>query len=165
MALFCVIPVPSEFLMIMNMKIFGVWLGIFYTWVGAMMGAVAVFFMARSIGSRILQAFITENRLQQVNRWIKNRGAMGLLIVRLIPLPFIVVNYSAGVMESVSPWEYIWTTAIGLLPYDLGAALVFLGLSTKYIWWLAIGGFAVIAIWVAGYIFNRTANKLNRWAH
>ncbi len=165
MALFCVIPVPSEFLMIMNMKIFGVWWGIFYTWVGAMMGAVAVFFMARSIGSRILQTFITENRLQQVNRWIKNRGAIGLLIVRLIPLPFIVVNYSAGVMESVNPWEYIWTTAIGLLPYDLGAALVFLGLSTKYIWWLAIGGFAVIAIWVAGYIFNRTANKLNRWAH
>ena len=164
MALFCVIPVPSEFLMIMNMKIFGVWWGIFYTWVGAMIGAVAVFFIARSIGSRILQAFISEKRLQQVNKWIKNRGPVGLLMVRLVPLPFIVVNYSAGVMESVSTWEYVWTTGIGLLPYDLGAALVYLGLSTKYIWWLAIGGLAVVGIWVGGYLISRSANKLNRVA-
>ncbi len=164
MALFCVIPVPSEFLMIMNMKIFGVWWGIFYTWVGAMIGAVAVFFIAKSIGSRIIQAFITEKRLQQVNKWIKNRGPIGLLMVRLVPLPFIVVNYSAGVMESVSTWEYVWTTGIGLLPYDLGAALVYLGLSTKYIWWIAIGGLAVVGIWVGGYLFSRSANKLNRVA-
>ena len=165
MALFCVIPVPSEFLMIMNMKVFGVWWGIFYTWIGAMLGAVAVFYMARSIGSRILQAFITEERLRQVNRWIEHRGPLGLLMVRLIPLPFIVVNYSAGVMESVSTWEYIWTTGVGLLPYDLGAALVYLGLSTRYIWWLAIGGLAVVAVWVTGFLFNRSANKLNRWTH
>ncbi len=164
MAMFCVIPVPSEFLMIMNMKIFGVWWGIFYTWIGAMIGAVAVFFIARSIGSRIIQAFITEKRLQQVNKWIKNRGPVGLLMVRLVPLPFIVVNYSAGVMESVSTWEYVWTTGIGLLPYDLGAALVYLGLSTKYIWWIAIGGLAVVGIWVGGYLFSRSTNKLNRIA-
>ncbi len=164
MAMFCVIPVPSEFLMIMNMKIFGVWWGIFYTWIGAMIGAVAVFFIARSIGSRIIQAFITEKRLQQVNKWIKNRGPVGLLMVRLVPLPFIVVNYSAGVMESVSTWEYVWTTGIGLLPYDLGAALVYLGLSTKYIWWIALGGLAVVGIWVGGYLFSRSTNKLNRIA-
>ena len=164
MALFCVIPVPSEFLMIMNMKIFGVWWGIFYTWIGAMIGAIAVFFIARSVGSRILQSFISEKRLQQVNKWIKNRGPVGLLMVRLIPLPFIVVNYSAGVMESVSTWEYVWTTGIGLLPYDLGAALVYLGFSTNYIWWLAIGGLAVVGIWVGGYLFSRSASKLNRVA-
>ncbi len=157
MALFCVIPVPSEFLMIMNMKVFGVWWGILYTWVGAMLGAIAVFFLARRIGKRILQAFISDDHMRRVNRWIQDRGALGLLMVRLVPLPFIVVNYAAGVMESVATWEYIWTTGVGLLPYDLGAALVFFGLSTKYIWWLVIGAIAVVGIWVAGYLFNRSS--------
>lgn len=165
MAAFCVIPVPSEFLMVMNMKVFGVWWGIFYTWIGAMLGAVAVFYVARSMGARLLEAFISEERLQQVNDWIGRKGALGLLLARLVPLPFIVVNYAAGVLRSVKTWEYIWTTGVGLLPYDVGAALVFLGLSTRYTIWLAVGGLAVVGIWVGGYFFNRYTNKTGRWAH
>lgn len=165
MALFCIIPVPSEFLMIMNMKVFGVWWGIFYTWIGAMIGAIAVFWAARHFGRHLLEAFVSENRVEQVNQWVGGHGAIGLLLARLVPLPFIVVNYTAGVLKSVRPIDYIWTTAIGLLPYDIGAALVFLGFSKKYTLWIVIGGIAVLAIWIAGYLFNRYTNKTKRWAH
>lgn len=165
MAAFCVIPVPSEFLMIMNMKVFGVWWGIFYTWIGAMLGALAVFFGARYVGRRLLHAFVTEERLHQVNEWVGRKGAVGLLLARLVPLPFIVVNYAAGVLKSVRVRDYIWTTGVGLLPYDLGAALIFLGASTRYRLWLVVGGCAVVAIWLAGYFFNRTVDKAKRWAH
>lgn len=165
MGAFCVIPVPSEFLMVMNMKVFGVWWGIFYTWIGAMLGAVAVFFLARSVGRRLIQAFISEERLHQVNQWVGRKGPVGLLLVRLVPLPFIVVNYASGVLHSVRVRDYVWTTGVGLLPYDLGAALVFLGFSHNYTIWLAVGGIALAAIWVAGYFFNRNVNKMNRWAH
>lgn len=165
MTAFCVIPVPSEFLMVMNMKIFGVWWGIFYTWIGAMLGAVAVFFLARTVGRRLLQAFISEERLNQVNQWMGRKGPVGLLLARLVPLPFIVVNYAAGVLHSVRVRDYIWTTGVGLIPYDLGAALVFLGFSHNYSIWLAVGGIALVAIWVTGYLFNRNVNKVNRWAH
>ena len=161
MALFCIIPVPSEFLMIMNMKVLGVWWGILLTWIGAMIGAVAVFFLSRYMGTRLLQAFVSTERLNQVNTWISKRGAFSLLIARLVPLPFIVVNYAAGVLKSVRIWDYIWTTGIGLLPYDIGAALVFLGFSTKYTIWLAVGGCTVVILWVTGYLLNRQENKLN----
>lgn len=165
MALFCVIPVPSEFLMIMNMKVFGVWWGIFYTWIGAMLGALTVFLFARYVGRHLLEAFVSADRLQQVNTWIGNRGPIGLLLVRLIPLPFIVVNYAAGVLKSVKPFDYIWTTAVGLLPYDLGAALVFLGVSTRFRYYLVFGGLVVAAIWIGGFLYNRYVNKAQRWAH
>ncbi|GMA51213.1 TVP38/TMEM64 family protein [Alicyclobacillus contaminans] len=165
MALFCVIPVPSEFLMIMNMKVFGVWWGIFYTWVGAMLGALLVFWFARTVGRHLLEAFVSPERLRQVNRWITHRGPLGLLLVRLVPLPFIVVNYAAGVLKSVRVLDYIWTTGIGLLPYDLGAALVFLGVSTRFHHYLVLGGIVVSAVWVGGYLYNRYVNKAQRWAH
>lgn len=165
MALFCVIPVPSEFLMIMNMKVFGVWWGIFYTWIGAMIGALTVFWFARHFGRHLLEAFVSPDRIHQVNQWVGQRGAMGLLMARLIPLPFIVVNYAAGVLKSVRARNYLWTTGIGLLPYDLGAALVFLGFSKRFTAWLVIGGLVVAAIWIAGYFFNRNVNKAQRWAH
>jgi uncharacterized membrane protein YdjX (TVP38/TMEM64 family) len=165
MALFCVIPVPSEFLMIMNMKVFGVWWGIFYTWIGAMLGAVAVFFLARYIGGRLLEPFVDDQQLDRVNGWIKKRGAIGLLLARLVPLPFIVVNYAAGVLKSVNVWEYVWTTGIGLLPYDIGAALVFLGFATRYTLWLIVGGLAIVAIWIVGYLYHRQVHKAQRLAH
>lgn len=165
MALFCVIPVPSEFLMVMNMKIFGVWWGIWYTWIGAMLGAVAVFVMARYIGRGLLHSFVSTERVLQVDEWVEARGAVGLLMARLIPLPFIVVNYTAGVLGSVTLFEFIWTTGVGLLPYDLGAALVFLGVSKNLMVWLVLGGIAIAAIWVLGYVFNRNVEKTKRWAH
>lgn len=165
MALFCIIPVPSEFLMVMNMTVFGVWWGILYTWIGAMMGAVVVFFVARHLGSPLLGAFVSEQRLRQVEAWVRRRGALGLFMARLVPLPFIVVNYAAGAIRSIRVRDYIWTTGIGLLPYDLGAALVFLGVSKRFTIWLVIGAVAVVSVWLAGYLFNRRLNKAQRWAH
>jgi uncharacterized membrane protein YdjX (TVP38/TMEM64 family) len=165
MALFCVIPVPSEFLMVMNMKIYGVWWGIFYTWIGAMLGAVAVFFIARYFGRGLLSAFISEERFHQVDVWVKKWGVFGLLLARLVPLPFIVVNYTAGVLKFVTIGNYLWTTAVGLLPYDIGSALVFLGASKRMIHWLILGAVAVIAVWMAGYKLNKFVNRAERWAH
>lgn len=159
MALFCVLPVPSEFLMIMNMRVFGVWWGIFYTWIGAMVGALAVFYMARYFGSRWLHSLVAKERLEQVDRWVERRGAIGLLLARMVPLPFIVVNYAAGVMRSVKAFDYAWTTGIGLLPYDIGAALVFLGVSKRFTVWFIVGALAVVLIWLAGYWFSRHVDK------
>lgn len=45
MALLSILPVPSEFLMIVIMKVFGPWLGIIYSWSGgAMIVAIITFF-------------------------------------------------------------------------------------------------------------------------
>jgi len=161
MAAFCVIPVPSEFLMVLSMKVFGVWWGIFYTWIGAMLGAITVFYIARYTGRKLLARFVPEFRMHQVEAWVARRGAIGLLLARLVPLPFIVVNYTAGALKSVRARDYIWTTGLGLLPYDLGAALVFLGLSRRFSIWLVAGGVAIIGFWIVGLWLQR---KLKRSA-
>ncbi len=165
MALFCVIPVPAEFLMVLNMQVFGVWWGILYSWLGSMTGSIAVFLLARYSAAHLIQRFISSDRLDQVDRWVENRGNIGLLLVHLIPLPFIVVNYAAGVLKSVRLWDFVWTSALGGLPYYLGAAFIFLGVSHRYLVWLMVGGLVVGIVWVLGYLYNRKVAKLKRWAH
>ncbi|WP_051344132.1 TVP38/TMEM64 family protein [Alicyclobacillus herbarius] len=166
MTIFCIIPVPSEFLIIILMKIFGPWLGSLYSWTGSMLGAMTTFWLARRYGGKMLRRFITEERFQQVNQWIGRGGPLGLLLARIVPLPFIVVNYTAGVMKSVRTWDYFWTSAVGGIPYYVGAALVFLGVSKRrYMVWLIIGGLVIVLIWIGGYFLNRHVRKLKRWAH
>jgi uncharacterized membrane protein YdjX (TVP38/TMEM64 family) len=161
MALFCVVPLTSELIMIMNMKIFGAWTGIFYSWSGAMIGATAIFLLARTFGRRLLQPFISEKHFRQVNVWVKSKGTLGLLFVRLLPLPFIVVNYTAGVLPSVKLRNYVWTTGLGILPYNLGAALIFLGVSRHLVTLLAVGAAAVAAIWAGGFMIYRRHRLLH----
>lgn len=165
MALISLLPVPAEFLMIMFMKIFGPWWGMLYSWAGSMIAAILTFYLARHYGRRLLKTFVSEERLSQVSRWIGDRGVIGLLLSRIVPLPFIVVNYTAGISKSVKPWNYIWTSAIGGIPYYVGAALVFLGVSKRYMLWLIIGGCAVLIIWILGYLLNRHVEFLKRWTH
>ncbi|RIV21830.1 TVP38/TMEM64 family protein [Alicyclobacillaceae bacterium I2511] len=165
MALFCIIPVPAEFLMILNMQVFGIWWGILYSWVGSMTGSIAVFLLARYTAGNFIRRFITPDRLAQVDHWVENRGNMGLLLVHLIPLPFIVVNYAAGILRSVKLWGFIWTSALGGVPYYLGAAFIFLGVSHRYMVWLMVGGVVVGIVWGLGYLYNRRVSKLARWAH
>jgi uncharacterized membrane protein YdjX (TVP38/TMEM64 family) len=166
MTIFCIIPVPSEFLIVILMKIFGPWWGGLYSWAGSMLGAMVTFWLARQYGGRLLKRFITEERFHQVNQWIGRGGPLGLLLARIVPLPFIVVNYTAGVMKSVKTWDYFWTSAVGGIPYYVGAALVFLGFSKRrYTLWVFIGGLVIVLIWAGGYFLNRHVRKLKRWAH
>lgn len=165
MTIFCIIPVPSEFLIIILMRVFGAWQGALYSWGASMIGAIVTFVLARRFGGRLLQKFITPQRFDQVSEWIGDRGRIGLILARIVPLPFIVVNYTAGVVKTVRVWDYIWTSAIGGIPYYVGFALVFLGVSEHITAWLTVGGILMLIVWLGGYLYNRHVHKAKRWAH
>ncbi len=159
MALLCIVPVPSEFLLIMNMKVYGVWWGIFFGWSGSLIGAWAIFAIARRFGRPLLMRFVSKERFDQIDQWVSSKGALGLLMARLLPLPASVVNYVAGVIRSVRIWDYTWTAAISIIPYYLGAALVFLGIFSRYTVWLFIGGIFIAAFWATSYYLTHNLNK------
>ncbi len=159
MALLCVIPFPAEFLMIIDMQIYGVWLGILYVWLGAMLGSYVTFLLAKHFGEGWIRKFVAEKHLQKLNELVERHGAIGLFMARLIPLiPFVVLNYAAAMLPEVGTWTYLWTTGLGIMPYDLGAALVFLGFSKRTLGWLITGGVALVLIWI-GALFLRHKSK------
>ena len=155
MAILCVVPVPSEFLLLMDMRVYGVWWGACYAWIGSILGAVLILIVARSVGRPLLESFVAPERYERVNSWVKDKGWPGLLMARLLPLPASVINYLAGLVRSVSPWHYTWTAAVSIIPYYVGAALLYMGIFTKFAVWLFVGAFVVIGFWITSYLVNR----------
>nr|NNM90845.1 VTT domain-containing protein [Bacilli bacterium] len=149
MAIMSVIPFPSEFFMIIAMQIYGVWLGILYVWLGAMLGAYASFWIAKHFQFSFIQKKAKSHHLTTFFHLVDKYGAVGLLIARLIPfIPFIVFNYACALLPEVTTVRFLWTTGVGILPYDLGAALIFLGVAKRTLIWLIIGAIALLAIMV-----------------
>ncbi len=155
MALLCIIPVPSEFLLLMNMNVYGIVWGIIYAWIGVLLGTVGIFLMARYLGRPALENFIPPDRFEQVESWVKSKGSIGLLMARLLPVPASVINYVAGVLKSVHWWDYLWTAAISMIPYYCAAALIYFGVSKRIVMLLIFGGVALVFVWFIGKHLSR----------
>ncbi len=155
MLVVCLTPVPSEGLLIIYLKVYGVWWGVFYSWIGAVLSTMIVFPIARTYGQAALRRFANEATFAEINGWVSRKGSIGLLVARLLPLPGFAVSYVAGILPSIRFWDYVWTAGVSLIPYYTGAALVFLGITSKLTVTAVIGILALGAFWVVGYWIHR----------
>lgn len=155
MAALCMTPIPSEGLVVLYLKIYGIYQGVFIAWLGSTLSAVAIFIIIRVYGQKLMQKLISPDRFKVVDHWVKGKGSMGLFIARLLPIPAFAVNYIAGAMPSMKLWTYLWTAALAIIPYYVGTALVFLGVSRETWIWLVLGLAALIVFWGTGYVLNK----------
>lgn len=161
MVVLCLTPIPSEGLVVLFLKIYGVYLGTFLAWLGCNLSTLLIFFVARYYGQIFFKKIITPERFDLVDKWIKNKGAWGLLIARLLPIPAFIINYAAGIIPSVKLWPYLWTAALSIIPYYVGTALVYLGITSKMWIWLIAGGAAIIAFGGISYLFSRKSSVIS----
>lgn len=152
MALLCATPFPSEGLLIMYLKIYGVFWGISYSLLGYTIGSIAVYFIARFLAGKAIHSWTSDTgRFNVINTWISRKGTVALLIVRLLPIPSFVVNMVTGILPSVSFWKYLWTGVVGIIPYYIGVSLIFLGLFQGNVSGFLIGLPVLIILWLLGY--------------
>lgn len=110
------VPFPAEVIAIANGVIYGPLYGTLITWIGAMLGAQAAFWTARSFGRTIVERRLRPESRLRAERWITENGTAALLTMRLIPvIAFNLINYVAG-LAGVRWWTFTWTTAIGIVP-------------------------------------------------
>lgn len=155
MTALCMTPIPSEGLVVMFLKIYGIYEGIFFAWLGSTLSALVIFIIVRFYGKTLMQKLITPERFNTVDHWVKGKGSIGLLVARLLPIPAFAVNYIAGAMPSMKLWTYLWTAALSMIPYYVGTALVFLGVARETWIWLVLGAVALIVFWSTGYLLNK----------
>lgn len=154
-ALLSMTPIPTEGLTIMCFKVYGIGWGIVYSWVGSTLSALLIFGLVRSIGAPLLMQATSHERFRQVDAWVSQKGIMGLLIARLLPLPAFIVNYLTAVIPAIRFWEYLWTAAVTIIPSYLMTAMVFMGVATKFRIYLWVGVLGMILIWLSSYLLNR----------
>lgn len=135
MVLHSFVPLPAEIIAVANGMMFGLVGGVIVTWVGAMLGAVLSFGVARSYGRPALGWLVSEQRWQAIDKW--ELRPMSLLIARLIPvISFNLINYGAG-LTRVRWWPFLWTTGLGILP--LTVVSVLLGDTVLHASWTIVG--------------------------
>lgn len=144
MVLHSFIPFPAEFLTIANGMVFGPFWGVVVTWVGAMLGAYASFGLTRRYGRPFVTRKVNSSQLAKLDHWVKENGAIPLLLSRFIPvISFNLINYGAG-MTKVSWWTFTWTTGIGILPITV--IMVLLGNRVDILpWWAWLALLVVIS--------------------
>lgn len=108
-------PVPSAPIALAAGALYGHTWGTLYVVIGAELGAVAAFTLARILGyklvSRLLGVRITTG-------WLGSQNTlMGMVFVsRLLPfISFDLVSYAAG-LTTLKPWRFALATLMGIIP-------------------------------------------------
>jgi uncharacterized membrane protein YdjX (TVP38/TMEM64 family) len=160
MVLHSFLPLPAEIIPIANGMLFGAWLGIALTWIGAMLGALMSFALARALGRPFVRLVVSQKRWQAIDGLSPRPGT--LLLVRLVPLiSFNLVNYAAGLM-GVPWWTFLWTTALGILPLTIAMVLLGGEILAAPLWAWIVAAVVLAALWLLFSRWRRSAQTLPR---
>jgi len=124
MILHSIIPFPAEVLALANGMVYGPIWGALVTWIGAMLGALISFGLAKLLGRPIVCKLIPSRHWAKLDELsAREEAAATLLLVRFVPvIAFNLVNYAAG-LANVRLWTFLWTTGLGILPLTVLTAL------------------------------------------
>ena len=112
-----VAPLPAFLITAANGMIFGAYWGAFISWIGALLGALTAFFIARLFEEVALDKIVRNPKAADFIRHAgEKRGFYIILISRLLPfISFDVISYMAG-LSGIRPWPFIAGTGLGMLP-------------------------------------------------
>ncbi|MEK6266244.1 MAG: TVP38/TMEM64 family protein [Clostridium sp.] len=116
--LFAVVPLtlfPDSILAIAGGMCFGMVNGFIYTMIGAMFGGALSFYLAQTLGRKVLNKFIKKD-ISNLEKAIKDKGFALVFALRLIPLfPFDIISYAAG-FSRVRFKDFALATIFGMIP-------------------------------------------------
>ncbi|RSK29266.1 TVP38/TMEM64 family protein [Bacillus sp. HMF5848] len=144
---------PLFIFVIANTNAFGLWLGFLYSWVGACVGALLVFFLVRKFVRGRLANFIGRHeKVKKMMIWIEKHGFGPMFLILCFPFtPSAAVNLVAA-LSKVSTNQFILAVLAGkmvmiftmsFIGYDL-RALVEQPLRS------VIVGVVIFLLWIVG---------------
>ena len=153
--LFSILPIfffPVPILALAAGISFGLFEGVLYTMIGAMINSSIMFLMAKKFAKdKVLEIFrkkIIEKWYNKIINAEKSNGVFIIFLMRLLPIaPYNVINYLSGLTE-ISFLKYSMATFWGIIP----GTFVFLNVGDKAInvyskeFTIAIIGFVVLTV-------------------
>ena len=113
---------PASILTIASGLIFGPWLGILFTIIGENMSANFAFLLARWFGRSVVVNHETD-KLKRWDKKLEENGVITVMTLRLIMLPFDMVNFACG-LTAIRQCDYAIGTFIGIMPALIGFVLI-----------------------------------------
>jgi uncharacterized membrane protein YdjX (TVP38/TMEM64 family) len=154
-------PIPSLPLDIAAGLAFGLFRGTVYTLIGAEIGAIIAFLIARRIGRPRLAARLSPSTMQQIDDISERMGVRAIILMRLIPLfNFDWVSYAAG-LTSMSLARFAVATLIGMTPTVIAITAVGSNATTNPSVSIAIFG-GLMLLFVAPIVVAAVRSLRNR---
>lgn len=151
------VPVPKNLLAGIAGVLFGLPLGILLSFVGSLAAASVTFALARRIGREAV-ASLTGPRVRRVEELLRQQGLVAVLLARLSPVPFTIVNYGAGV--SPITWrDYLLGTAVGVVPGTVGYVALGASAGQDAATFVLAGTVTVLLFVVTVFLGRRTARR------
>jgi len=127
-AILTVFFVPGAPLTLAAGALYGVGGGFAVSMLGASLGAIGAFWVARRSAGDALERGGGE-RVSAIERRLSGKGLYALLVLRLLPVvPFNALNYAAGV-STIETRDYILATVLGIAPGALAYTALGAGLA------------------------------------
>ena len=105
---------PASLIIFAGGAVFGTVRGALLSFAGLYAGAILSYVLARTLAHDLV-VHLLGKRLAPVERLLERHGFWAMVRLRLIPIPYALVNYSAGLV-GVSPRTFTLATLIGLAP-------------------------------------------------
>jgi len=107
--------VPSQLTTILAGFIFGPFLGLLYSLIGAFIGSIIIFSVARSYGRKIAGIFFDESELLHFTLFFKEKKLLALFLARLAPIfPNDLVSFTAG-LTPIKIWQFNLISTAGFV--------------------------------------------------
>jgi uncharacterized membrane protein YdjX (TVP38/TMEM64 family) len=112
-----VLLIPGSAVTVLAGSAFGLWKGLLVVVIGANLGALCSFLLARTFLREKVSRWAAANpRFALLDRAIEREGFRMVLLARLSPIfPFTLLNYLLG-LTSVKTGSYVLANLIGMLP-------------------------------------------------
>ncbi|WP_214851788.1 TVP38/TMEM64 family protein [Exiguobacterium sp. s193] len=105
---------PASVLSITGGLAFGALMGTVYTVIGATLGAVVAFLVAKKLGKGVIKN--GAGKVDQIQQQLEQNGFIYVLIFRLLPIfNFDLISYAAG-LSKVRLLPFFLATLIGIIP-------------------------------------------------
>jgi uncharacterized membrane protein YdjX (TVP38/TMEM64 family) len=114
---------PASILSIASGLFFGMVGGILYSTIGSNLSALVAFVVGRYFGRGLLEANDGASRVQRYANRMRHNSFEAVLIMRLLLLPYDLVNYFAGFLQ-IDAKAFLVATLIGSFPATVSLVLI-----------------------------------------
>lgn len=120
----CLFFIPGLPITLLGAAVFGAWWGLLWVTIGANLGAIAAFLVARYAARSLVESWADRNPLVgRIDRGAAHHGWRMVMVTRLVPVfPFNVQNYAYGVSR-IRFSTYVLVTFLCMLPASVAFCL------------------------------------------
>ncbi len=154
-------PIPGTVVEFAIGYVFGPWVGFTFAMLGALLGSVASFGVARVIGRPAVEHVVKRSSLAKLDRLLATaRGKAGLLTIFLLPsTPKDTFCYAAG-LSSLRTGEFSLIAGLGRAPSVLLGVLIGAGIASRDRHEQVLAGAIVVVVIAAYWLIVRPRSSL-----